>query len=110
MKTLLISLALFAGQMMSMQDKPVIHLKPHADIIDVEYGGSLLELQNAPEYVHLPDHAPKPDPQGNQWTIDIKNFGPRPVLIVDKAHFTVKINVSQTVHIYSNGIGYLEKR
>jgi hypothetical protein len=110
MKTLLISLALFAGQMISMQEKPVVHLRPHADIIDVQYGGSLLELQNAPEYVHLPVQPPKADPQGTQWFIDIKNFGPRPVSIVDKAHFNLKINISQTVHIYSNGISYYEKR
>ena len=114
MKTLLISLALMAGQMITMQDKPVVRLKPHADIIDVEFAGSILELQNAPRYVHLPQFPPKPDPQGNRWSIDIKNFGPRPILIVHKgrysnALFSVEVKVSETVHIYSNGTGYFLK-
>jgi hypothetical protein len=112
MKALLISLALFTGQMVSMQDKPVIHLKPHSDLIEVGFAGSILELQNAPAYLHLPKLPPKPDGQGNQWLVDIKNFGPHSVLVDDgvQNRFSVQIDVSQIVHIYSDGTRYYLKR
>jgi hypothetical protein len=110
MKALLISLAFFVGQMITMQDKPVVHLKPHKDTIEVSFAGSILELQDAPQYLHLPEYPPKPDAQGNQWAVDIKNFGPRAVTIVDKEHFSTTIHLNQTVHIYSNGTAYFLKR
>jgi hypothetical protein len=110
MKTFLFSLALFAGQMMTMQEKPVVHLKLHSDLIDVAFAGSLLELSNAPQIVHLPALPPRRDGQGNQWTIDIKNFGPRAIKVVGKAGFNVDIRVDQTVHVYSNGAAYFLKQ
>lgn len=110
MKALLMSLAFFASQMITMQNKPVVHLKPHKDGIDVSFAGSILELQNAPPHLHLPEYPPKPDAQGNQWTVDIKNFGPGVVTIVDKEHFSTTILLNQTVHIYSNGNAYFLKR
>jgi len=110
MKALLISLALFAGQLITMQDKPVVHLKPHGDGIDTAFNGSVLELQNGPKIVHLPAEPPKPGSLGDEWTIDIKNFGPHLVTIVDKEHFSTTIHLNQTVHIYSNGTTYYLKR
>ncbi|WP_263353187.1 hypothetical protein [Acidicapsa acidisoli] len=109
MKVFLISLTLLMGQMTSMQDRPVIHLKPHSNLIESGFAGSILELQNAPEYLHLPKLPPKPDGQGNQWFVDIKNFGPHPVVVDDTRNFSLQIGVSQTVHIYSNGTLYYQK-
>jgi hypothetical protein len=110
MKALLISLALLTGQMMSMQERPVVHLKPHSDLIEVGFAGSRLELQNAPEYLHLPKFPPKPDGQGNQWFVDIKNFGPHVVMVDDPEHFKAPVAVGQTVHIFSDGTMYYLKR
>jgi hypothetical protein len=110
MKALLISLAVLTGQMISMQDKPVVHLKPHSDHIDVAFRGSLLELQNAPQIIHLPEFPPKPESQNDLWSVDVRNFGPRPIVIVDKEHFSARVGVSQTIHIYSNGTTYFLKR
>jgi hypothetical protein len=110
MKALLISLALMTGQMMSMQNKPVVHLAPHSNLIEVAFDGSMLELQNAPELLLLPKYPPKLNSQGEQWSVNIKNFGPHPVQVEDKQHFIARVEVSQTVHIYSNGTAYYLKR
>ena len=109
MKPVLVALALFAGQAMTLQDKPVVHLKPHTDAILQTFGGSLLELSYAPKVVYLPVAPPKPDAAGNQWTIDAKNFGPQPVTVAGKGAFSVHVAVGQTVHILSNGNKYLVK-
>jgi hypothetical protein len=109
MKPIFIALALFAGQAMTMQDKPVVHLKPHADIILQSFGSSLLELSQAPQIVYLPATPPKPDANGQQWTIDVENFGPLPASASDKAAFSVPIAVGQTVHILSNVNKYIVK-
>jgi len=110
MNALLISMALLVGQTMSMQERPVIHLKPNSDLIESGFSGALLELQNAPGYLHLPKFPPKPDGQGKQWFVDVKNFGPHPVVIDDRQHFNLRVGVSETVHIYSNGTMYYLKR
>jgi hypothetical protein len=110
MKAILVSLALLTGQMISMQGKPVVHLEPHSNLIEVAFAGSMLELQNAPEQLLLPKFPPKPNSEGKQWAVDVKNFGPHPVLIVDKDHFSTSVGVSQTIHIYSNGTAYYVKR
>jgi hypothetical protein len=46
MKTLLLCLALFIGQLNTntLQDKRVVHLPANRDFIGVEYGGDLLQL------------------------------------------------------------------
>lgn len=106
MKTLFIFLALFTGQLISMQ-KSVVHLAPHRDSIDIGFDGKLLELDHGPPVVHLPDTPPKPDGQGKQWSIDVKNFGPAPVTVADKARFSAAVNAGQTIHIRSNGTTYL---
>ncbi len=109
MKPVLIALVLFAGQAMTMQDKPVVHLKPHTDIILEAFDTSLLELSQAPQIVYLPATPPKPNGKGQQWTIDVKNFGPLPVTVSDKGAFGVPVATGQTVHILSNGSKYILK-
>jgi hypothetical protein len=108
MKAALICLALFAGQMITSQRKPEVHLKPHSATIESGFGGSLLKLINGPPVVILPPSPPKYDASGAPWEIDVMNLGPAPVLVIDAAHSTVKVKVSvnQTVHIYWNGSVY----
>jgi hypothetical protein len=106
MKALLFVLALFIGQAMTLQDKPVVHLKPHSDLIEAAFGGSRLELSRGPEVVHLPAPPPKPDENGVQWTLDVRNFGPLPVTVEYRDSFSVSIAVNQTIHIHSNGNVY----
>jgi hypothetical protein len=110
MKTSLICLALFIGQMNTLQDKQVVHLQAHRNNIAIAFGGDLLELLNAPQIVNLPPSPPKLDSQGNPWSVDVKNLGPGAVTVVDKAQFSVHIHVGQTVHILSNGTAYTLKR
>ncbi len=109
MKLVLVALALLAGQAMTTQDKPVVHLKPHTDIILEAFGASLLELSQAPQTIYLPATPPKPDGKGQQWTIDVRNFGPLPVTVADKGLLSVPVAVGQTVHIISNGNKYVVK-
>ena len=109
MKTLLMPLALLAGQAINLQAKPVVHLKPNTDLIQPAFGGSILELLQAPPVIHLPVAPPKPDANGNRWTVDVKNFGPQPVTVVDKGTFNAPVAVNQTIHIVSNGSVYLLK-
>jgi hypothetical protein len=103
----LFALILFAGQAMNLQEKPVVHLKPHTDLIRTEFRGSLVELSHAPPVVHLPAAPPKPDADGNQWTVDVKNFGPAPVNVVDNGTFSAQVGVNQTIHINSNGSKFI---
>ena len=116
MKTCLICLialcacvALCTGQMNMLQSKQVVHLEPHRTMIDISFGGKLLELINAPTLVNLPKVAPKQDSEGNPWSLDVKNLGPSVVTIVDTTHFNIIIKVNETVHIYSNGVAYSRK-
>jgi hypothetical protein len=110
MKTLLIYLALLAGQMKTMQEKPVVHLQPHQEFIKTEFGGDLVELINAPKVVLLPKLPPVLDAQGNPWSVEVKNLGPGTVTVVDKAHFSLQVNVGQTVRIKSTPAGYSSAR
>jgi hypothetical protein len=110
MKAVAFALALFIGQAITMQDKPVVHLKaPHGDIIQAAFGGSRVELSQAPPVIYLPVQPPKPGADGNPWTVDVKNFGPAPVTVVDKGPFSAQVSVNQTIHIYSNGSIYILK-
>jgi len=109
MKALLFVLALFAGQAMTLQDKPVVHLKQHSDLIEAAFGGSRVELARAPGVVHLPAPPPKPNEKGVEWAVDVKNFGPLPVTVVYRDSFSASIAVNQTVHIHSNGSVYFLK-
>jgi hypothetical protein len=109
MKSLLALLALFAGQAVTLQSKPVVHLRPHTDVIDPAFAGSLVELMRTPAVIHLPSPPPKVDASGVQWTVDVKNFGPTPVTVVYKTTFTVPVAVNETVHIVSDGDRYILK-
>jgi len=105
-KSLFVFLALFAGQMMTLQDEPVVRLQPHRDSIEAGFGGKMLQLSNAPAIVHLPISPPKLDDHGNPWKVDVKNFGPGSVTVVDKSGFNAQVSAGQTVHIYWNGTVY----
>ena len=109
MRSLFLVLVLFAGQAVTMQDKPVVRLKPHTNTIDPAFGWSLLELSNAPATIYLPASVPPADANGNPWAIDVKNFGPAPVAVLGKQNFNTTVNVNQTVHILVNGQGYILK-
>lgn len=109
MKSILFALIVIAGRVITMQDKPVVHLKPHSNTIDTNFRGSLVELSNAPATVYLPASPPAPDPDGNPWSIDFKNFGPKPVTIISEQNFTTTVNVNQTIHILAKRQGYVLK-
>ncbi|WP_050061694.1 hypothetical protein [Silvibacterium bohemicum] len=96
-------LALLFGQLVTSQDKPVIHLQPHSGSIDLLDGGKRVDLINAPPTVHLPHPPPKLDLDGNLWAVDVKNLGPKSVTVLGDNQFSVIVNVNQTVHIHSNG-------
>lgn len=106
MKILLACLAMFLGQMIPLQAKPVVHLRPNRDVITADFGGKLLELINPPAMVYLPAVPPKGDSPNDPWSIEVKNLGPRVVTVTSQRQFDVRINVGQTVHISSTGSGY----
>jgi hypothetical protein len=109
MKSLALYLVLFAGQAIALKDKPVVHLKPHSDLIQPAFRGALVELIQAPAIVRLPTVPPKPDDNGDDWTVDVRNFGPAPVTIVGNGGFSAPLAVNQTVHIYAHGSIYILK-
>jgi hypothetical protein len=106
MNLFLVSLAFFAGQIKTLQDKPVVHLRAQQDNIPVEFGGDLVVLSNGPAVVHLPGTPPTLDVQRKPWAVDVKNLGPATVTIVGKAQFSIQINVDHTIRIKSNGVVY----
>jgi hypothetical protein len=106
MKSLLIYLALFAGQMNTLQEKPLVRLHPHQDNIPVEFGGDLVVLGNGPAVLHLPSIPPVLDSQRKPWAVEVKNLGPGVVTIIGKAQFTAQVNVDRTLEIQSNGVIY----
>jgi hypothetical protein len=106
MRTVLFCLALFAGQMNTLQARPVVRLQTPQDTIKLAFGGDLVELINAPKVVTLPKSPPILDVQGNPWVIEVKNLGPGIVTVADKVHFSLQINVGQTVQIKSTPSGY----
>ena len=106
MKIFLIYLAFFAGQMNTLQDKPVVRLRPLQDNIPVEFGGDKVVLSNGPTVLHLPSAPPTLDAQRKPWAVDVKNLGPGTVTIVGIAQFSIQVKVDRTVHILSNGVMY----
>jgi hypothetical protein len=106
-----LGLVLLGGQLITMQSRPVTHLQPHKNMIEPGFGGSLVELMNAPVVIYLPPSPPKEDAQGVPWSVDVKNLGPVSVMITStKSHFQTVVGIGQTVHIDSNGVTYLLKR
>jgi len=106
MKILLACLAIFLGQMITLQAKPVVHLRPNRNAITTDFGGKLLELINTPATIYLPAIPPHGESINHPWSVDVKNLGPGLVRIVDRREFDVRIDVGQTVHIRSTGSGY----
>jgi hypothetical protein len=106
MKMILLYTAFIIGQVNTLQDKPVVHLEPHRDTIQIDFGGKLLQLINAPATIQLPKLPPRLDSHGNPWSIEIKNLGPVRVTVVGNGQFSLRIVVGQTVHIFSNGTSY----
>ena len=106
MKTGLIYLALLAGQMHTLQDKPVVHLRPNQDFIPNEYGGDLVELLNSPTVIQLPTHPPAVDAHGKPWAVDVENSGPNSVTVVGRAGFSVQVRMGQVAHIKFTATGY----
>ena len=106
MKQVLSLAALLLGQMNTLQDKPIVHLRPNEPQIQSSFGGKLLELVNAPARLSLPAHPPQPDSQGLTWEIDIKNLGPALVTVVGPSHFSVPVQPGRTVHVRAAGVGY----
>jgi hypothetical protein len=106
MRILIIYLALFAGQMNTLQDKHVVRLHPNQDSIPIEFGGDLVEFINAPPVVQLPKLPPRLDSQGSPWSVEVKNLGPGAVKVVGNAQFSMQVNVGRTVLIKSTGTGY----
>lgn len=93
-----------------MQARPVVRLQSHQNSIKTEFGGDLVELINAPKVITLPTSPPTLDTQGNRWAVEVKNLGPGIVTVADKAHFSLQVNVGQTVQIRSSPGGYSSAR
>ncbi len=106
MKALFLCVAIMAGQMVTLQDRPVVHLPPNRNSIAVEFGGKLLELINAPPTVFLPANPPRADAKGEPWSIDIRNLGPDTVTVTGRQHFSVSVSAGRTVSVVWNGSRY----
>jgi hypothetical protein len=106
-KTALFCFALFIGQLPTLQDKPIVHLRPHQDFIPAEFGGDLVEFTNPPPVIQLPQLPPVKDPHGRPWQIELRNMGPGTVTIMGKAQFSLQIPVGKTVTIKSNDGNYV---
>jgi hypothetical protein len=115
MKLILSCLLLFAGQLQTPQSEGVIRLvPPHASNIPETARGQLVELERAPSDVFLPHPAPKRDPQGSVWYVDIKNLGPNDVSIEEVPPFLqtgpqvlVLLHPKDMARIRANGSTYV---
>jgi hypothetical protein len=109
MKVLLIGLGLIIGQMTTLQERPVVHLQSHSGAIRADFGGKRLELVDAPAIIYLPMAPPRLDFQGDPWSVDIRNLGPRVVTVVGTSQFSARIILNQTLHVFWNGTSYSTK-
>jgi hypothetical protein len=109
MKTILIYLAFFAGQYNTLQDKPVVRLQPHQDVIPQEFGGDLVELKDAPTQVQLPPLRLQ-DSHGRPWVIEVRNLGPGTVTIVGKSQFHVEVPIHHSLSIKATEAGYASRQ
>jgi hypothetical protein len=87
----------------------VVHLQPHERNIQVQDGGEIVELDNAPQEVFLPKLPPKLDLRAKPWSVDVRNLGPGPVTVLGNSLFSVRIDVGKTAHIISSGASYFLK-
>jgi hypothetical protein len=109
MKISLIYLALLLVQFNTLQDKPVVLLQPHQNVIPSDLGGDLVELKNAPPQVQLPPlHLT--DSHGRPWAIEVKNLGPGTVTVVGRPQFHVELAVGHSVGIKATNAGYSSGR
>jgi hypothetical protein len=99
MKSLLLILALFSGQLPSRDREPIVVLPPNHPNITFDYGGKYLQLKNASAVVHLPKTAPKPLASGVPWYVDVVNFGPNDVTIQANEHFSVRLQPKDSVRV-----------
>lgn len=99
------ALLVFA-QINTLQSREVVHLKPQATNIEIDFRGKLLELINSPAELHLPPRYPGSDSNGVPWNLDVKNSGPGAVTITGAGHFTTAVAVGQTIHLRSDGRSY----
>jgi len=106
MKAIMICVILLSGQMRTLEDKPSVRLPQNQSYIPADYGGSLVELKDGPQTVHLPQQSPTLDSHGRPWSIDITNLGSSTVTIVGRALFKVQLMAHQTVHIKYTSAGY----
>ena len=106
MKTLLLGSVLLIGQLVTLQNKPLVHLRPNGSQIEASFGGKTLELIDAPAVVLLPKHPPERDALGQPWLVEVKNLGPRAVTIQGERAFSVQVGVGGTTQILSNGVAY----
>ena len=110
MRSVIFGIALLSGQLITSQEKPVVHLASKAVVIPAVFGGKLLELINAPAVIRLPLQPAKTDMSGNPWLVEVKNLGPRPVSIRDDKTFKIEVIEGQTVKIGWDGQRFSEKR
>jgi hypothetical protein len=110
MKRLLMGSVWLIGQMVTLQNKPLVHLKPNENRIEASFGGKTLELIDAPVVILLPKHPPDRDELGDPWRVEVKNLGPRAVTIQGERAFSVQVGVGGTTQISSNGVAYSLKR
>jgi hypothetical protein len=97
------------GQSNTLKEKQIVHLQANSGAIRADFGGKLLELQNAPVTIYLPMAPPRQDSQGNSWSVDIRNLGPGAVTVVGASQFSLRIIMGQTVQVFSNGRSYSSK-
>jgi hypothetical protein len=113
MKSIVLMIALFAGQLQGTQ--PIVRLSPpHASNIPETAGGQLVELLKAPASVRLPHPVPKRDPQGKPWFVDVKNMGPNDVSLEQAPLFeqvgpqvVIILHPRDTARIRASGSGYV---
>jgi len=110
MKILLIYLFLFAGQMNTLQSKPIVRLPSHQNFIPLELDGDVVELKSPPPTVRLPDPLPVQGTHGDPWVVVVRNLGPGTVTIVGRAQFSVRLSLGQTVQIKATKTGYSAAR
>jgi hypothetical protein len=87
-------LLLFAGQLNAF--KEVVRLPPGRTVISQDYGGKLVELLNAPSVVSLPSLHPSAAQSFANWSVEIKNLGPREVTIRNGDQLTVPLRPNES--------------
>jgi hypothetical protein len=106
MKLFLLCLALFAGQLNTSQNEPVVRLPPHVSSIPVYDRGKMVELLYAAPSLSLPKQIPAADADGKAWYVDVRNLGPGDVALEGADGFVVHVQPKQVVRIRTAGKTY----